>query len=153
MQLHNIHDHYLNYRLLFEYLNKTDIKVVWTFHDCWAFTGHCFHFVTKDCMKWKTGCYDCPLVHDYPNTLMDRSRKNYELKKSLFTANRTLTIVTCSEWLSSFVRESFLKEKRLEVIHNGIDIHTFCPQKKAEMQSSIFFLYRVFGMRRRGYMT
>lgn len=24
VQLHNIHDHYLNYRLLFEYLNKTD---------------------------------------------------------------------------------------------------------------------------------
>lgn len=58
VQLHNIHDHYLNYKTLFEYLNTTDIQVVWTFHDCWAFTGHCFHFVTKGCERWKTQCYD-----------------------------------------------------------------------------------------------
>lgn len=130
VHLHNIHDHYLNYKLLFTYLNKTNIKVVWTFHDCWAFTGHCFHFVTKSCMKWETGCYDCPLVHDYPNTLLDRSRKNYELKKTLFSSNKNLSIVSCSEWLGNFVRESFLKDKRINVIHNGIDINTFCPQEK-----------------------
>ena len=29
VHLHNIHDHWLNYQLLFEYLNTTDIKVVW----------------------------------------------------------------------------------------------------------------------------
>ena len=49
IQLHNIHDHFLNYKYLFEYLNKTDIKVIWTFHDCWAFTGHCYHFVLANC--------------------------------------------------------------------------------------------------------
>ena len=63
VQLHNIHDHYLNYKILFEYLNTTDIQVVWTFHDCWAFTGHCFHFVTKGCERWKTQCYDLSLIH------------------------------------------------------------------------------------------
>ena len=33
IHLHNIHDHWLNYQILFEYLNHSDIKVVWTFHD------------------------------------------------------------------------------------------------------------------------
>lgn len=127
ISLHNIHDHYLNYELLFRYLNKTDIKVVWTFHDCWAFTGHCFHFVTKDCMRWKTGCHDCPLHHLYPNTFLDRSAKNYALKKELFSANRNLAIVACSEWLGDFVKESFLGDKRIEVIHNGVDLQTFRP--------------------------
>lgn len=127
ISLHNIHDHYLNYELLFRYLNETDIKVVWTFHDCWAFTGHCFHFVTKDCMRWKTGCHDCPLHHLYPNTVLDRSVKNYALKKELFSANRNLAIVACSEWLGDFVKESFLKDKRIEVIHNGVDLQMFRP--------------------------
>lgn len=127
ISLHNIHDHYLNYKLLFRYLNKTDIKVVWTFHDCWAFTGHCFHFVTKDCMRWKTGCHDCPLHHLNPNTLLDRSKKNYALKKELFSANKNLAIVACSDWLGDFVRESFLKDKRIEVIHNGCDLNVFKP--------------------------
>ena len=127
VQLHNIHDHYLNYRILFEYLNSTNIQVVWTFHDCWAFTGHCFHFVTKNCNKWKTGCYDCPLKSEFPKTLIDRSKKNYYLKKSLFTSCKNLTIVPCSEWMANFVSESFLKEKRMQVIHNGVDLNVFKP--------------------------
>lgn len=127
VQLHNIHDHWLNYRILFEYLNSTDIKVVWTFHDCWAFTGHCFHFVTKDCQKWKTECHDCPLQREYPKSLIDRSRKNFELKKRLFTSNPNLTIVGCSNWMADLVHMSFLKDKRIEVIHNGIDLNVFKP--------------------------
>ena len=127
VHLHNIHDHYLNYQVLFEYLNQTDIKVVWTFHDCWAFTGHCFHFVTKDCQRWKSGCYDCPLQREYPNTLLDRSKKNYELKKLLFAGCKNLTIVPCSDWMADFVHESFLKDKRLEVIKNGVDLDVFKP--------------------------
>lgn len=127
VQLHNIHDHWLNYRILFEYLNSTDIKVVWTFHDCWAFTGHCFHFVTKDCQKWKIECHDCPLQREYPKTLLDRSRKNFELKKRLFTSNPNLTIVGCSNWMADLVHMSFLKDKRIEVIHNGIDLNVFKP--------------------------
>lgn len=127
VQLHNIHDHYLNYRLLFEYLNQTDIQVVWTFHDCWAFTGHCFHFVTKDCEKWKTGCYECPMRSVLPKTVMDRSRKNYELKKLLFGGCKNLTIVPCSDWMAGFVKQSFLKDKRIEVIKNGVDLSVFKP--------------------------
>lgn len=39
IQLHDIHDHYLNYPILFEFLASTDKPVVWVQHDCWAFTG------------------------------------------------------------------------------------------------------------------
>ena len=127
VQLHNIHDHYLNYRLLFNYLNQTDIKAVWTFHDCWAFTGHCFHFVTKDCMRWQSGCYDCPMRNVLPKTLLDRSKEHYELKKQLFGNCDNLTIVPCSDWMAGFVRQSFLKDKRIKVIKNGVDINVFKP--------------------------
>lgn len=128
IQLHNIHDHYLNYQMLFEYLNGTDIKVVWTFHDCWAFTGHCFHFVTKDCKRWKTGCHDCLMKGEYPRSFLDCSERNWKLKKSLFARNKNLTIVACSDWIAGFARESFLKDKRIEVIHNGCDIDVFSIQ-------------------------
>jgi glycosyltransferase involved in cell wall biosynthesis len=127
VQLHNIHDHYLNYRLLFEFLNRTEIKVVWTFHDCWAFTGHCFHFVTKGCMRWQSGCYDCPMRNVLPKTLLDRSKEHYELKKQLFCSCEHLTIVPCSDWMAGFVRQSFLKDKRIEVIKNGVDLRVFRP--------------------------
>ena len=86
IHLHNIHGYFLNYKTLFEYLVTTDIPVVWTLHDCWPFTGHCAYFDAVDCLRWKSGCYDCPLRKDYPKSMViDRSKQNYELKKRLFT--------------------------------------------------------------------
>ena len=128
IHLHNIHGYYINYRILFEYLAKTNIPVVWTLHDCWSFTGHCAHFVTANCERWKTGCYDCPLKLHYPRSLfLDRSKQNYELKKKLFTANKKLHIITVSQWLAGIVKQSFLKEANIQVINNGIDLSVYKP--------------------------
>ena len=129
IHLQNIHGYYLNYRVLFEFLNSTNIPVVWTLHDCWSFTGHCSHFVTVGCEKWKSGCYGCPLTSAYPRSLFfDFSKKNYELKMRLFSDNKNLHIVTVSEWLAGLVRQSFLKNCDIRVIHNGIDLSTFYPR-------------------------
>ena len=143
VQLHNIHDHYLNYRLLYEYLSSTNINVVWTFHDCWAFTGHCFHFVTKGCERWKTQCHDCPLKNEYPKTFLDRSQERFELKKALFGSCKNLTIVPVSDWMGDFVKESFLKDKRIEVIKNGVDLKVFRPSSKFQVASSKFRIIAV----------
>lgn len=129
IQLHCIHGYYLNYKILFEYLNATNIPVVWTFHDCWAFTGHCAHFVTAGCDKWKIECYNCPLKTDYPKSLIDNSRRNFNLKKRLFSSNKNLHIVAVSNWLADLTRQSFLKDKDINVIHNGVDLISFSPKK------------------------
>ena len=44
IHLHNIHGYFINYKILFEYLRKKDIPVVWTWHDWWSFTGHFSYF-------------------------------------------------------------------------------------------------------------
>lgn len=143
VQLHNIHDHWLNYKILFSYLNTTQIKVVWTFHDCWAFTGHCFHFVIKNCEKWKTGCYECPLCREYPKSILDRSAKNFQQKKELFSKCKNLTIVPCSDWMRDFVKESFLKEKNIYVIKNGINIDIFKPSIIKYKKDSVYRIIAV----------
>lgn len=139
VQLHNIHDHYLNYKILFEYLNRTDIKVVWTFHDCWAFTGHCFHFVFTNCTKWQIECGNCL----QRNKFIDHSTSNYNLKKKLFTTNKNLTVVPCSFWMGDFVKESFFKNKRSEVIHNGVDLNVFKPNTEAKKNDGKFRIIAV----------
>lgn len=127
IQLHNIHDHYLNFKLLFDFLNSSGIKVVWTFHDFWAITGHCMHFISKNCDRYKSCCYDCPMRTVYPKSVFDKSDQNYLLKKALFKGNDNLTIVTVSDWVRDIVKTSFLKDKDIHVINNGIDLNTFKP--------------------------
>lgn len=127
LHLHNIHGWYINQPMLFKYIKKRNVKVVWTLHDCWSFTGHCPHFTMKKCDKWKTGCYNCPSYKEYPESKVDLSKKMYKLKKKWFTGVKDLVIVTPSEWLSGLVKQSFLKEYPVKVINNGIDLSVFKP--------------------------
>jgi glycosyltransferase involved in cell wall biosynthesis len=140
INIHNIHDHWINYKILFTFLKKTNIKVVWTFHDCWAFTGHCFHFVTRDCEKWTSGCFNCPLKVEAPKTLIDNSRRNYAIKKGLLEDYENMTIVTCSDWMASLIGKSFLKYHRVEVIKNGIDLKLFNYTRKKPSKATFNIL-------------
>ncbi len=128
IHLHNIHGYYINIEVLFSYLADSNIPVVWTLHDCWPFTGHCVYFDFNGCEKWKTGCIYCPQKTTYPASyFLDRSAKNFILKKKLFTSLKNLTIVPASNWLSDLVKQSFLSDYPANVINNGIDLSLFRP--------------------------
>lgn len=127
IHLHNIHDTYLNHKMLFSYLSKLKIPVVWTFHDCWPITGQCTYFDLVKCNKWKTKCHNCPQIHKHPKTKIDRANILWEEKKTYFNSLNNLTIVTPSMWLSNLIHESFLNKFRIKVINNGIDLNKFKP--------------------------
>jgi len=128
IHLHNIHGYYLNYKLLFEYLYETNIPVVWTFHDCWPFTGHCGYFESVQCEKWKTECHSCELRRFYPKSLfLDRSTRNYKLKKRLFTSINSLHITTVSKWLMSKVEDSFFRDYPISTVYNFVNEKVFKP--------------------------
>ena len=127
IHLHNIHGYYLHYPTLMKYLAyEYKGKIIWTFHDLWPITGHCAYYSAVNCDKWMTGCNHCPNKKRYPVSLgLDGSRKNYEIKKELFTSLSNLTITVPSEWMASQVRQSFMGKYPVEVIHNGIDTAVF----------------------------
>jgi glycosyltransferase involved in cell wall biosynthesis len=129
IHLHNIHGFYLNVDIFFQYLKKINRPVVWTLHDCWSFTGHCAYFDYVECDKWKTGCNHCVQYRSaYPYGLLhDNSENNYKKKKVAFNGLNNLTIVTPSNWLKNYVKQSYLKEYPVEVIYNGIDLNQFKP--------------------------
>lgn len=127
IHLHNIHGWFLNIPMLFDYIKKNNIRVIWTLHDCWAFTGHCPHFTMIKCDKWLYGCNNCEQHKNYPATYKDHSNEMFALKKEWFCGVKDLTIVTPSNWLANLVKQSFLKEYPTIVINNGIDLSVFKP--------------------------
>ena len=48
------------------------------------------------------------------------------MKKNLLR-DWDFTVITPSQWLADRVKTSFLKDKEIKVIHNGIDISVFHP--------------------------
>ena len=143
IHLHNVHGYYLNIRVLFEYLKTTDIRVIWTLHDCWSFTGHCSHFEYIGCMKWVSGCYSCEQLNEYPRSVgKDNSRKNYLDKKELFTGLPDLTLVTPSQWLKARVEQSFLGDYHCLVVPTGIDTDVFHPIAEKRSDDNLVFRLR-----------
>ncbi len=127
IHLHTLHSSYVNLPMLFRYIKKRNIPVVWTLHDCWAFTGHCPHFAYAGCDKWRAQCGNCPLYRQYPASLFDNSSYMHRLKKRWFTGVENLTLVTPSHWLANLAEGSFLGCYPAKVIHNGVDLSVFRP--------------------------
>lgn len=146
VHLHNLHGHNCDLEMLMDHFRKKKTKLVWTFHDCWAFTAYCPHFVMAGCEKWKTGCHHCSQRRTF-SWIFDRSSWLYEKKKRAFSG-LDLTIATPSQWLADLVKKSFLKEYPVVVVNNGIDLGVFKPtvsdfRKKHGIRDDQFLLLGV----------
>lgn len=125
IHLHNIHGYYINVEVLFDYLRICGKKIIWTLHDCWAFTGHCAYFDYVNCNKWEKGCGHCHFKTVYPHSLTDNSRENWKKKKKLFADIPNMTLVTPSNWLADLASHSYMKEYEAKVIYNGVNTDIF----------------------------
>lgn len=128
IHIHNIHSHDVNIRMLFSYLSKhKEIKVYYTFHDCWAFTGYCYYFTAIGCEKWRYQCNRCPQYKKF-SWLVDRSKDLFCEKEKIFKSI-DLHIITPSKWLGDLIKQSFLSDCAVHVINNGINLEIFKPTK------------------------
>lgn len=130
IHLHNIHGYYVNYKILFQFLKEYNKPVVWTMHDCWAFTGHCAHYEEIGCYAWQKMCENCVNLNSYPATWSSKNvEENFNLKKEMFSSLENLTIVTPSVWLAKQLNDSFMQKVHTITINNGIDLNLFKPYK------------------------
>lgn len=130
IHMHALHGYYLHLPLFFEYINSRKIPCVWTFHDCFAFTGNCGY--SFNCEKWKEGCGSCPYIGNYPKSRwIDASGWMWRRKKALFTVGDNKVLVSPSDWLRDQAKASFLNKYPCMTIHNGINVtDVFYPRDK-----------------------
>lgn len=137
IHLHNIHGYYLNIKELFNFISRKRIPIVWTLHDCWAFTGHCSYFDAVNCYRWQNECHSCPNLKGYPKSwFIDNSKINFRQKKTIFQQVEKMILVSPSAWLIENISSSFLSDRKHMVIHNGIDISRFRPINNGNLKSA-----------------
>ena len=137
VHLHELHGYFININGIVNHLKKKKIPTVWTFHCEFMYTGKCGY--SYDCEQWKTECVQCPQLRDYPTSwVFDRTTVMFNEKKQLFKDFDSMQIVTPSHWLADRVRQSFLKNKPINVIYNGIDVErTFVPRDVEDLRKKL----------------
>lgn len=134
IHLHELHGYYIDIYKIINYIKLSQIPVVWTFHCEFMYTGKCGH--AHECNRWEDKCGKCPQVGEYPRSLFfDQTASMLTRKKSIFNNFEMLKIITPSEWLAERVRRSFLFEKNVSVIHNGIDTEIFRPRNSNSLRN------------------
>ena len=123
-----IHLHWICGGMLrIEELKQINKPIVWTLHDMWAFTGGCHY--SDGCDRFQQDCGNCLQLNK--SGKKDLSRSILRRKKRTWSG-LDITIVTPSKWLAECAKESSLfKNRRIEVIHNGLDLNLFKPIDKA----------------------
>ncbi len=134
VHLHNLHSNYIHLPTLFSYLAQANIPTVLTLHDCWFFTGKCFHFALCGCEKWRTGCGSCPQNRQNVRSLfVDATKKVFTHRKKLLAAIPRLQVVGCSDWITELAKASPILEKAsCTRIYNGVDTTVFCPGERVQ---------------------
>lgn len=128
VHLHNLHSNYIHLNMLLKHLAKRDIKTVVTLHDCWFYTGGCFHYTAAGCNKWLSTCEKCPKQkQDTPAIFSKNSRQILEDRKRYLLNIPHLYVTGVSQWMAHEPLKSFLKDVPNYVIHNGIDMDVFKP--------------------------
>lgn len=116
--------------------------VVWRMPDLWAVTGHCAY--PYDCSRWKTGCFDCPLltkqgrnIVEPPPTVRDGTSRVWREKRDIYQQSRLHIIVT-TNWMRDQVRESILgNAQSVNVISNGVNLEIYKPISKTEARKKL----------------
>lgn len=128
VHLHNLHSNYIHLNMLLDYLAKRDIITIVTLHDCWFYTGGCFHYANAGCYRWLEKCGNCPKQKlDTPAHLKDCSAQILADRRKYLLAIPRLTVTGVSEWIASEARRTFLKDTKVVTIHNGVDLNVFKP--------------------------
>ncbi len=135
VHLHNLHSNDVFLPMLFKFLKKEDIGVVINLHDCWYYTGRCYHYKNVNCEQWKTGCLKCPSnCRSNPYWFFSRAKK-LSKDKRLFFSLKKIRVVGVSEWIKSEAKKSFiLQTKEIVSIYNWIDLNVFSPNKKGKFR-------------------
>ena len=138
IHLHNIHGYYVNVEMLLSFLKEYGKPVVWTLHDCWAFTGYCSDAYYVNCEKYQKECKNCDHWFAYPFSIFKQNvTKDFHKKKKLLNDFDNLTIVTPSRWLGGICNLSFLRNKKIVTVNNGIDLNDFKPSKEKNKKFTV----------------
>lgn len=120
VHLHSIHHGYIDYPLLFDYLREREIRIVYTVHDMWPFTGGCYYYTSLNCTGFLDGCRHCPNNPNQHDCDLKKTAEVLHRKKQCYE-KQNITFVAVSNWVQTELEKSFLKDYPHCVIHNCIN--------------------------------
>ena len=133
----NLHGYYLNFPMLFDYLGKKHIKVIYLMLDEAAFLGKCCF--AGECKQYQTGCGSCPQVREYPKSLwLDRSRQLFTMKQRAYAKIRDLTFVGIPYTVEIARQSALLRDAKMVELDEAVNLRElYYPRETATLRKQL----------------
>lgn len=132
----NPHGYYLNERMLFNYIARHNIRLVYTLIDEYAYLGACTN--EPECMKFITGEGKCPNIKKYPKSLFfDSCGSILKRKMECYQKLRNAVFVG-PEFLINNASKSLLGQyMNLAVLDEAIDVDMYHPYDASDLREEL----------------
>lgn len=129
----SLHGYYLNEKLLFNYLAKNNITVVYIMIDEYPFRGKCGY--SGECMNYLHECGNCPKLGEYPKSLFfDKSHSMYLNKKYAYKRLNKITFVGPEYTVLSAKQSPLTKKYNFAIIDEAIDTALYSPKNSNNLR-------------------
>jgi glycosyltransferase involved in cell wall biosynthesis len=108
--------------------------VVWTFHDCSAFTGGCLYPMA--CEKYKTVCSRCSQKEWPINSPLTHTALLQRIKKRIFSKTN-VTLLAPSEWMANMASGASVLNRKPLVVNNGVDTGLYQAIEKKSARKAL----------------
>lgn len=136
--LFNIHDHFINQQLLFDYMASRHIRVIYDMIDEYAFLGTCCY--AFDCEQYKTFCQRCPRPENMFSRVFNRPGRIYAIKKRAYEKLKGQLFFVGIEYTVRRARKSALvpATARFVVLDEAVDLRNlYYPRQTLKLRQRL----------------
>lgn len=131
----NVHGYYCNEKILFDYLIKERIRVVYIMADESAVWGNCFY--NPGCMQFEKACVGCPLLKGWQKSLFcEPAHRANSIKKKAYPKMRAVFVAP--EFVINGAKKSPLMDGlHTEIVDEAIDVKTEQPRDASSLRKKL----------------
>ena len=129
------HGHYLNENVLFRYLVKDRIKVVYIMIDEYAYLGSCAY--SNDCTEYENGCVSCRNNRKLLSSLVHASARRYRSKKKYYAAMNRPVFVGPEYTILQSRKTGLLAGQETRILDEAINAELFSPRDNAAFRKEL----------------
>lgn len=132
----NIHEWYINEKMLYDYVTKHNLSLVNIMIDEYPYLGRCsFAF---ECEAFHTGCGKCPSLSTHPHTwFFDKSATIYKMKQKAYSKMRRAVFVAPEFQIEQSKKSPVMKGVKTAILDESIDISLYTPRDTSRLKQEL----------------
>lgn len=131
----NVHGYYCNEKILFDYLAKENIRVVYIMADESAVWGNCFYY--KGCTQYQQACVGCPRLKSWQKKLFcEPAHRANTIKKNAYP-NLRAVFVAPEFVIKGAEKSPLMRGLKMEIVDEAIDVNTAKPRDTIPLRKEL----------------